>query len=364
MMLSILITMVVVPAVLAHLVNVLATEGYTGRVPGGADAMGLVLPLFVSIGGTLALIVASWLCVARGGMAWVGVSTALAAVLATVVSLGVGLAAIGTLLAWMEKMGTWVPMAGVLLGGVAPLCLGGLLLACAWMQPAALATSSMMKVVGGVIVASALCGYGMGFYGAIKQAKRSDENVQRAREQEASRSAEWERKSALPRLDALKEDYAQMSADSPLWVFVAALPDESAADVRAFIVARALAVPDLDAQLAKTITGEHPRYRHGCADLIRFAPAESVKPEWAKPLEAAIRTTAEQIANKPTWLTPDDFSNPHPSEHVRAMVEAATRLGGGPALDGALKELKRAVKGATAGTEQPQALEALANLAD
>jgi hypothetical protein len=120
MLASIIVTLLVVPAVLLSLLAVLATAGYTARVPGGADAMGLALPFFTTAGAGLAMVVASWVCVGAGKLDWISSRPMVPLTLATLASLGVALASLGVLVAWMERMGAWVPSAGADLRGAGP----------------------------------------------------------------------------------------------------------------------------------------------------------------------------------------------------------------------------------------------------
>jgi hypothetical protein len=358
MIASLLISILTVPALLLLLLNVAATQGYTGRVPGGSDAMGLALPFFLSIIGSIALLLAAWICAARGGLSWIG-PAGVAAAAATAVSIGVGLAATGVLIAWMERMGSWVVPVGLFCGAFGPLCLGAVLLAGAWAAPATLASSVVPRIAGAALVLVALCGYGMGLFGAWKYMVRSSENARRVLEAHQADEQEWARQRERSPMEALREDYAKMSDQAPLWVFIASLPDRHEPECREFIIARALKVPDFDAQLASTLADGHPRYRHGCLDLIRFGPAAALKPDWATVVTDAIRSTAAQIKADPSWLDPDEFANPDPVEHIRASVEAAARLGNPGEALAALAELKTAIAGCAPSTERDSALAAM-----
>ncbi len=356
---SIVVTVLVVPALLLFLLNAAMTEGYCGKVPQGSNAMGLVVPIFMAIIGGVFLLVATWVCVGKGGLAWVHVLSAPSGVVATVAALGVGLAANGVLIAWMERMGSWVPPMGLLCGVVGPLVLGGLLLVSAWDRPESVGAAPLAKIAGGGVAVVALLGLGMGAFGAFKYVQHSSENARRVLEDRVAFEQKWERIRARSPMEALREDYAQMSPESPLWVFIAALPDRSEPECREFIIKRALQVPDFDEQLGRTLTDEHSRYRHGCLDLIRYAPADVVKAEWEAPVKTAILTTTAQIKKNPSWLTPDEFSNPHPVEHVRAMVDAVARLGETQELVQALHELEHAIANLPRSDARDGAMEAL-----
>lgn len=359
MIASILVTILVVPAVLLLLANAAMTEGYTAKVPGGSAAMGLVVPFFIAIGSGLALVVAAWACTARGGLGWLGVTPGYAAVIATGVSLGVGLAAFCVLIAWAERAGAWVSVGGIVLGVLGPMCLGGLLLAGAWVPQETMAASPVAKVAGGFVSLVAVVGIVMGMVGGWMWASHQAANERAVAAQRAADDARWAKERAKPPMEKLRDGYAQASESTPLWWFIAELPDRQERDCRAFIIERALKVPEFEQELERTMTDVHPRYRHGCADLVRFAPAERVKPEWGAALLKAITITAGQIRSKPTWLVPDDFANPYPAEHVRAMVEASARVGDAAKVRRALAGLREAIEQCPAGPERDEALAVL-----
>lgn len=187
-MLELLTTILVVPSVLALLAIVFATEGFTGRVPGGPDAMALAMPFLMAIAAGIALVVATWLCAAAGGLDWLTRSRALAALLATLLSLGVATAAVAVLVAWMERLGSWVPFAGFVCGGIAPAALGVLLIACAWASAPALAASPLPRAVAIGLAVPALLGYALAARGLIaharKKAARNRERIAELRARE------------------------------------------------------------------------------------------------------------------------------------------------------------------------------------
>ncbi|MCX5691314.1 MAG: hypothetical protein NTV94_16255, partial [Planctomycetota bacterium] len=100
----------------------------------------------------------------------------------------------------------------------------------------------------------------------------------------------------------------------------------------------------------------HPRYRHGSLILMLELPPHARKPEWSTPLQDAIRTSARQIASDAQWLTPDAFSNPSPSDHIRAMVLAARAISEPAESKDALSELRAAIESVA---NKPSAAECL-----
>lgn len=358
MLASIIVTLLVIPAVLLSLLAVLATAGYTARVPSGADAMGLALPFFTTAGAGLVLIVASWVCVGAGKLDWISSRPMVPFTLATLASLGVALASLGVLVAWMERMGAWVPSAGLICGALGPICLGATLLGSAWLDAGKIRDSALPIVAGLPLALVAFGGFGAGVYALSAWTKLSSENTQRAIAQAQQEETERQRRAALSPADSLREDFAGMSADAPLWVIVAGLPDEHDTEARTLIVDRALRVPSFDAELERTISADWPRYRHACTELIRLVPAEAIKASWSGALARAITISASEIEKDQEWFTPREDRNPDPLGHLRAMADAAARLDGTPELAAALGALSKAIEGA-AIPERDQALAAL-----
>jgi hypothetical protein len=171
--------------------------------------------------------------------------------------------------------------------------------------------------------------------------RASGENTQRVIAQTQQEETERQRRAALSPADSLREDFAGMSADAPLWVIIAGLPDEADAEARTLIVDRALRVPSFDAELERTINADWPRYRHACAELIRLVPAEAIKASWGGALARAITISASEIEKDRTWFAAREDRNPDPIGHVRAHGgrrdatgrDAGTRRGPGGAVE-------------------------------
>ncbi len=356
MFLPLLATAAALLAGLLLLANLLMSGAYAGRVPSGDAAMGLVVPFFCAVGAVILLLVATGLLIANGRLDWLG---ARGGWLAMAVMLGVGLAAGAVLVAWMERMGVWVTPLGWFCGVIAPMSAIVLLVASAWRDGATLQSAGWVRGVLIVLVLSALCGLAMGLWGGVRQWQQSAENAARARAEQAQRDSESARRDALSPVERLREDYARFSPTTPLWVFIAGLPDPTEADVRDFIIARALQVPELDADLAATITDAHPRYRHGASEFVRYAPATALKPAWAVAVAASMRVTAAQIASNPEWLQPDDFANPDPVAHLASLVATAARFPGHADLQAAQSELRAVLSHLPTSPQRERALAAV-----
>lgn len=169
------------------------------------------------------------------------------------------------------------------------------------------------------------------------------DNAARIAATEMHEASERARRHELTPLEQLREDYASYAPDTPLWVFVAGLPDTDDPDERAFVIARALKVPNFNSDLQRTITDRHPRYRHGAIELLLYVDAAKLDPKWSPMLAQSILVSAQEIAANAEWLAPNHMSNPNPGRHVEAMIAAADRLGPSPQLSAAVAGLRRAL---------------------
>lgn len=361
-MLSVFISILVVIGAIGMLINLGITGLFLDKVPTGDRAMGLVVPIFTTGIATIAMILATWLCAARGGFAWINGMAMVPTLIATAVTFGVCLAAMGALLAWMEMQNDWgraVPVLGLMCSGLVPLALGAMLLVCAWNEPARLAQFPALKFAGLALAVGALIGYSLGAIGLKAWAKQAASNNQAAMAETQARDAKWERKRKMPMADLIREEFAEMSAEAPLWVFVARLPEQRDDECRRLIITRALQVPDFDAQLERTITDSCHLYRQGCADLIRWADVAQRKAAWAGPLASSIRVTAAEMELRPAWMTETSQLNPDPAAHVESLVHAAESLGSPAETTAALVELRNALNLLAASDARKQAQQEL-----
>ena len=356
MILSLLAAAAAVLAGLLLLGNLLMSGAYAGRVPMGADAMGLVVPLFCAIAAALLLLAATGLLLANGGLDWLGARGGWRTML---VMLGVGFAAAAVLVAWMERMGAWVMPLGLFFGVLAPLSAVALLLASAWRDGAVMQAATWPKMVAGLLVLAALGGAVLLAWGLVLQARHGAAVVEQARVEQVRRNIESARRDALSPIERLREDYAEFSPNTPLWVFIAGLPDPTEPEVRDFIIARALQVPNLDGDLEATIADQHPRYRHGASEFVRYVPDAALKPRWIDAVAASMRVSATQIAANPDWLQPDAFANPDPVAHLASLVAAALRFAPDAKAQAAQAELRAAIARLPAGAQRDRALAAV-----
>jgi hypothetical protein len=209
-----------------------------------------------------------------------------------------------------------------------------------------------VNAVAGLLVLAALLANWLRF---------QQENAARAEVAQQIEQTERERRHGLSALERLREDYASYSPDTPLWVYIAGLPDTSDNEERTFSIEHALKVPNFLADLERTITDRYPRYRHGAIELIRWVDASRLDRRWIPALARSIQLSAAAIASDPNWLLGDESANPAPFEHLRAMQHAAKRLGPDPQLSAALAQLQSAISDLPASPLRTQALAALAS---
>ncbi len=330
----------------------LITGAFTSKPPQGADAMGLVVPLVGSGIAAFLLLVATWTLAAAGRLSWLGPH---AGWIATAVAAGIGAAAFGIFLTWASRRGAWIAPAGIVLGGVAPLLAGVLIWRLAWRE-AAQVTLVPSPALTWPLLLAALGGLALAIWGgwiAHVDSGAAREHAHAEAERQRSESA---RRAALSPVERLREDYSKHSPNTPLWVYVAGLPEVTAAEEREYISARALQVPDFDTDLQQTLTTAHPRYRHGALVLLRQLGGARLKPTWASAVAGSIRTSAAEIRANPNWLVPDEFASPDPLGHLRLMHELAQRFGASADLESSLGELKAAIAALPPSPAREQAL--------
>jgi hypothetical protein len=326
-------------ATLLFLLTFLVCGAFMAKPPQGANAMGLVIPLMASGLAAALLLVAGWTLTLTGRLVWLGPN---AGWISTAVLAGVGGAAFGVLLTWASRHEAWIPPAGIFLGGIAPVLAGTLLWRLAWRDAELAATAPAAWLTLPLLLAG-LAGAVLGCWGLLighrdSLAAREHAIADRAREQ-----IERERRNALTPVERLREDYAQHSPETPLWVYTAPLPDPIGEEERAFVIARALRVPNFDADLTGNLCSGHPRYRHGALELLRHLGTERLKPTWTRAVADSIRASAGEIRARPDWLEPDDFAHPDPVGHVAAMRAVVRRYGDPPELGAALAEIRAAL---------------------
>lgn len=344
MIFSIVTTLLVALAMLALGVNVVQTRGFRAPAPMGNDAMVVILWLGAALIAGVLLLLATGTCAATGGLAWASPRPAAALGLAMFVTLGIALGAAAVVWIWGDSRTPLFWPAALVGGLIAPAALAIVLTLCAWTPARSATQPQTLRAAGVTLCLGALVGYALSGSILVGFVRQSSENARRHREEIRSRDREAARKNALPLIDLLREEYPAMGDTAPLWILVARLPDAHDDATRQFIITRSLKAPDFDAELRGTATHANPRYRHGCLDLIRFAPDAAVKPEWRAIVESSIAVTARQMMERPTWLTDvDELANPDPVEHVRTLVGAARRVSPNGESSSSIESLRAAI---------------------
>lgn len=359
MLVSICITALVVPAVLLMLLTVLITHGYTMAVPQGQNAMGLALPFLALIAAGIALLLATLLTFSQGSPWWIASAFPTPRLIAAAIALGIGMASVCTLVGWMERWGSWVPPASLITAILGPALMGAVLVVGAWKPHDQLRTAAWYPALTPALGVIALCGYAMTAAALRNEWNHAQANRERVAAYESREAEEQARRRSLTPVEALAEEFAQMSEQAPLWVFIARLPDEPDQARRAMTIERALRVPELSFQVSSTLSDSHPRYRHGTMELILALPPESLQSEWITSLKEAITLSASQIAANPDWMTPDPFSNPDPIRHIRCMALTARALHAQDSLADALCSLRDAIAAAATHPRSAACLKAL-----
>lgn len=355
MLIQLLATTLVLIALFALTATFLMVGAYASDVPGGEGAMGLVVPLALSIVGAVLLLGATGLTLLADRLAWLGPRPGAVAMW---VAFGVGAAAVSILIAWMQRLGAWVLPVGIFVGGIAPWIAGCLLLTSLW-APQAVVASPWTRWLAGSLVFAALAALGITFALLADWYAAARANAVRAQAAQQVRDAEDARRKALTPVERRREDYAHYSPDNPLWVFVGSLPDLAAGPERDLVIEYALKVPDFQQQLEGTITTDHPVFRHGAIELVRHAPESVRVPQWNAWLARAITISADEISTHPDWLVPKSTSNPDPVAHIGSMVAAADRLGRDLQLEVALVQLRKALATLPADAARERAIAVL-----
>lgn len=277
-------------AALLTLLVAATTSFFTMKLPGGPDAMGIVVVFFVQLLAWVLTLGAALAAVKRGSFDWVTRSGGLAflAVLLVAVALaGLGVAALDASLKPSFPARTLVGLAGAL---VLPLLAQAWLLALLRSDPGAPGASRWLRPFGGLLVLAALLACGLGALKLHRSGQRKAAAVAEGRRHDDRWQAEqrqWREKK-----DA--EDAAALDAladDAPLETFVTHLFIDKSDAHQARALARIRKLPDLTDRLAECLSGPEPLQREYCASVIRRS--EDPDPAWAPIVGKAITLLAE-----------------------------------------------------------------------
>lgn len=352
--LSALASVLAVVAALLFLVTPISTGGFIHAPPQGADAMGLVVLLIASILAVLAQLAACIALAFNGRLDSLGWLRGWR--LFPVVVLA-GVAALGVLVLWADKAGVWIVPLGLLCALFAPLCASIMMIAAAWREPRP-NPGVLMRAMTTVVALSAACGLAMGAFGIYMDARADADAYEHAQAERAAQQAEFQRREQLSPLQRVQEDYAQFDAGAPLWTVIPLLPETDDPQVADFIVTHALEVPDLDAEVQRTLVSDYAIYRYAAARMIELVPADALHAEWAGALEASMLASAEKIEANPAWFTVDDETHPDPPGHIASLIAARARFAASDTGNMALARLRGAIEMAPDSPQRNLALAA------
>jgi len=330
---------------------------YLSPVPGGSNAAGLVIPFFAGILAGLAGIIAGSLTVSRGSLDWLGFSRATALALMVGVAVLVGVAIVGSFLAWADKQRLAQPGLLLFSGLLLPLGFFAFQLALLWQPTTVGGPAFWVRGLGVLTGAAALMG--LVTAGLLVQAiaARSARAQAYRQEAQAEEQKEEDRLQALSPEQRLLEDLSKMGDTAPLWSLTAGLPTEKSPSLRALWIERALRVPDLDAEMGRTLTGKYGSYRHGCAVMLGEMPEAALRPAaWTPLLAQDAKLTAEDIRKFGDLASHEDDNL---GLHVAAIARAAVRFPPNDELREALTGLRAAVAAMGATTDRAKLVSAL-----
>lgn len=351
LVLSILITGLVLVGFGVTVLTALSTSMFAGRVPTGPDAMALAGPILAGAVGWSALLVAGWLCVARGGFDWVSPRPMVPLAVVTMVILAVGVGWLWGFWAWAEHWGpgSW---ACVVAGFLSPLVLQGLLVACAWAGPEELRGAWWTRAAGLSLAPAAACGVAFAAWGVGSHLRATSERVERETAEAAARAAEWDRRERLTEAERTAEDVAGLPPGTPFWNIGCMLTKVTDGEARRLLLERARKVPNFEEDLKGTAECPYPVLRGGAVEFILRSPEREAA--WGALVARAMELLAEDIGKAGGLVGGRD-------DDLAAEVERVTAAAAGyPGVDSSagLATLRRAVEATPEGERRTRALRA------
>jgi len=335
-----------------------ATLGfYFGRVPSGADAMGLVIPFFIGLLAGVSGFIAALAAAARGGLDGLQISRGAACGLMATAAVLVGFSIMGAFIAWAERHRFHQPPLLMITGVLLPIAFQCFVIFVAWTDTRSAASITSLKVFGSVASLAAISGLatiGLMLESYVRHARSHYEAV---REEQAVKQAEENRRNALTPEQRLLEDLEKYSPDSPLWTLTVGLSYEKSPSLRRIWIERAMKVPNFNNDLRSNLSCEYGNYRHGCCVLMaEVAESELQRDDWAPMLaKDAELTAADILKHRDLGIHDDD----HLAQHIQMIARAAQRLTVTPELNSGLQALLVAVHATPAGPDREACEKAL-----
>lgn len=268
--LSILATVLLVASTVTVVGNAAGTKGFTMKMPGGPDAMGVVVFFIFNLLGWILTLIASWFVAGRGGFVWFVNPPAMAGLFLTFIAVALAFLSVMGLGVSLERKTSvrWLP--GWAAAGVLPIWTNSLLAYLAWGDPEALRTSMTPRIVGVPLAVLAVCSFGLGAVLWIihqgKVAQRLARSDQQRREQEDRNRVEAAERDVRHKaeLDALPDS-------APLTTFVTHLFIDKSDAHHPLAMARIASLPDLAARFDEELKHPDPLQREYLLNYFRVA---------------------------------------------------------------------------------------------
>lgn len=276
-------------AVLLTFALALTTKLFTLRPPGGPDAMGLVIVLFLPVAAWVLVLVAALAGVGHGAFDWVSRSPGIPtlAVLATVVGLGIlSTAAAMFSLEVRYASRTVLGLAGGLL---LPLAVAAFLGALLWSAPGTVAAARWTRPAGAFLAGLAALAFAGGFVLLLLQSAEKARVVEEARQADADQETRNRQEMEALRAKQAAE-LAALPDDTPIEVFLTHLFIDKSEEHHAKALERIRALPDLTTRLAARLEHPEPLEREHVLNFI--AMAGTPEPDW----EPLVRTALVRLA--------------------------------------------------------------------
>jgi hypothetical protein len=360
--LAVIATILLAVAALLTLAVNLSTNLFTARPPQGEQAMGLLIVFGAALGALALALIAAWIGLARGNFDLLSVKPMVPFLIVTAVTLGVGLAPMGSVFLWSERTPPFSlaigPLLGVVTSLLAPAALFVWIAASLWMRPADLAEAGWPKTMLIGLAVIALYGLGCLAWGTGMIVRQNLRNTRAVARDDQERESHWAAIRAMSPVERTELYLREFAADGPAWHLCMSLFHERDEAARRLIVARIAECKDLDAQLISTMASEYASLRGGALDYIIEGGHERGPPrdEIADAVGESIRLLADDIRASRGAMS-KTLDAPF-AEEVERSIRALRRCPAGHG-DGPLKALQAAVRVASDAEARSRAMRAI-----
>ncbi|MFZ4576267.1 MAG: hypothetical protein ACOYN0_17925 [Phycisphaerales bacterium] len=352
MVLSIIATILLALAILLTLFLGLSCSFFTMRVPSGADAMGLIVPMGLLAVSWLLTLIAAWCAAGGGAFHWLAKAPLAPVAIITALVIGCAIAAVGGFNLWLERKPDAAAFAN-LLAVAMPIAMHVFLIFFAWngRRPE---VASWGRIATIPFALAFLVGRGFAARFLVDANRRAGERARAAEAAAFAAQAEESRREALSESERIDEDLFKFSADAPLWSIAGYLLDHHDPESRRIVVERARKDPSLDDQVRDTLAAQWASIRGIGLEFV--IADEARRQSWVPFVVHAIDELSREIE------AAKSLDNPSTQEKIPAEVERAFRAAAvfpDVAFDAPLARLRAAVE---ACPESPKHAEALARI--